>query len=150
MWHTLAQAIELTGRSRRSLYRDMDAGRVSFRVRDDGRRELETSELMRAYGPLKNVAQPSERVVAQVGIAPGTSDLVEELRLLRAEYQAGREENRLLREEVAGLRAELRLLEHKPSKTDENRQVAQAKPNGGKQPPSAPVKTFADLLNSLS
>jgi len=68
----LAQAIELTGRSRRSLYRDMDAGRVSYRVSDDGRRELETSELIRAYGPLRAVAQLGTQRMAQSGTPVGT------------------------------------------------------------------------------
>jgi len=103
MWHTLTQATQLTGRSRRSLYRDMDAGRVSYRVRDDGRRELETSELIRAYGPLRGLARVTVPEVAQADTPDGTP------------YAALLDELRLLREEVAGLRAELRLIEHKPS-----------------------------------
>lgn len=105
-WHTLAQAIELTGRSRRSIYRDMNAGRVSYRARDDGRRELETSELIRAYGPLRAVAHPQAQEVAQVGTATGTpsadtmQDLLAELRALRLE--------------VAELRQTMLLIEHKP------------------------------------
>ena len=117
MWHTLQEAIKLTGRSRRSLYRDMDAGRVSYRVRDDGRRELETSELLRAYGPLAHLAQPEPEKMAQVGTPDST--LLDEIRLLR--------------EEVAALRSELRLIEHKPAPKT-------ATSSGGK------VKTFADLV----
>lgn len=124
MWHTLAQAIKLTGRSRRSLYRDMDAGRVSYRVRDDGRRELETSELIRAYGHLTGLARETVPEVAQVG----TPDLLAEIRLLR--------------EEVAGLRAELRLIEHKPD-------IPPMGEKGGQKPPSGPASSFADLLASL-
>ena len=99
MWHTLAQSIKLTGRSRRSLYRDMDAGRVSYRVRFDGRREIETSELIRAYGHLTGLARETVPEVAQADTPDST--LLDEIRLLR--------------EEVAGLRAELRLIEHKPA-----------------------------------
>jgi len=126
MWHTLAQATKLTGRSRRSLYRDMDAGRVSYRVRFDGRREIETSELIRAYGHLTGLARETVPEVAQAD----TPDLLAEIRLLR--------------EEVAGLRAELRLLEHKPDKPQ-----TVEHPAGGQKPPSGPASSFADLLKAL-
>lgn len=122
-WHTLAQAIELTGRSRRSIYRDMNAGRVSYRARDDGRRELETSELIRAYGPLRAVAHPQAQEVAQVGTATGTPpgdtmhDLLTELRALRLE--------------VAELRQTMQRIEHKP------------------EPQEPPADPFAEILRDL-
>ncbi len=47
-WHRVSQAQALTGKSRRTLYRDMGAGRASWRNDADGRRELETTELLRA------------------------------------------------------------------------------------------------------
>ncbi len=134
MWHTLAQAIELTGRSRRSLYRDMDAGRVSYRIRDDGRRELETSELIRVYGPLRAMARVGTQRMAQVGTPVGTLP-IEPLAAILEELQGIREENRLLREEVRELRTAMLQLEHKPG-----------------IPPAAEVKkaeSFADLLRGL-
>jgi len=139
MWHTLQDAIELTGRSRRSLYRDMDAGRVSYRVRHDGRRELETAELMRAYGPLLPVAQSVAQPVAQAGTpqavpsADALAPLLEELRLLR--------------EEVRELRQAMMLLEHKPAPTD----IRAGGDGTGPEPVpnQSPPKTFADLLAGL-
>ncbi len=56
-WHTLRDALKMTGRSR-SQYRDMRAGLVSYRTGRDGRREFETSELIRAYGELKQNETP--------------------------------------------------------------------------------------------
>lgn len=136
MWHTLQDAIELTGRSRRSLYRDMDAGRVSYRVRSDGRRELETTELMRAYGALQPVAQSTAQPVAQVGTAPSVPvpDHLEPLL----------DELRLLREEVRELRQALMLLKHKPAAADRDRGAdgTSSEPVRNQSPP----KTFADLL----
>ena len=57
-WHTLQDALKMTGRSRSQFYRDMRAGLVSYRTSQDGRREFETSELIRAYGELKQDETP--------------------------------------------------------------------------------------------
>ena len=57
-WHTLRDALKMTGRSRSQFYRDMRAGLVSYRTSRDGRREFETSELIRAYGELKQNETP--------------------------------------------------------------------------------------------
>ena len=90
-WVTVRQATELTGKARSSLYRDMAKGRVSYRTEADGGRVVDTSELIRVYGELRQ-------------------DETHERDALIAEIKA-------LREEVAGLRQEMqsmRLLEHKP------------------------------------
>ncbi|TGF19146.1 entry exclusion protein 1, partial [Escherichia coli] len=36
-WHTLQDALKMTGRSRSQFYRDMRAGLVSYRTSQDGR-----------------------------------------------------------------------------------------------------------------
>lgn len=147
MWHTLQDAIELTGRSRRSLYRDMDAGRVSYRVRADGRRELETSELMRAYGALLPVAQADTAAVAQADTPHGTP-------AAGSSEQMGAllEELRLLREEVASLRAAMLRLEYKPEHPPAAVPAPQAAPVPAAEPAAQerrPAKSFADLLAEL-
>ncbi len=138
MWHTLAHAIQLTGRSRRSLYRDMDAGRVSYRVREDGRRELETSELMRAYGPLKGLARETVPEVAQVGTGDGTPS--------EEQFKALIDELRQLRKEVRELRETLLLLEHKPAAPSAGDAAEKSRKPSNK---SQPVNSFADLLAEL-
>ncbi len=52
-WVTVRQATELTGKARSSLYRDMAKGRVSYRTEADGGRVVDTSELIRVYGELR-------------------------------------------------------------------------------------------------
>ena len=52
-WHTIQDTLKLTGKSRSQLYRDMANGLVSYRSGKNNRREFETSELIRAYGELK-------------------------------------------------------------------------------------------------
>lgn len=102
-WHTIHEAQKLTGKSRRTLYRDMAAGRLSWAPEGDSGRRLETSELIRVYGELKPLAQPGAEEVAHGGTGLGTQDAA----LILAELKA-------LREEVAELRQAMRLIEHKP------------------------------------
>ncbi|ELO1963780.1 entry exclusion protein 1 [Escherichia coli] len=64
-WHTLQDALKMTGRSRSQFYRDMRAGLVSYRTSQDGRREFETSELIRAYGELKRNETPERHTAGQ-------------------------------------------------------------------------------------
>lgn len=126
VWHTLKESMALTGRSRRSLYRDMATGLVSYRIDAFGHRQLETSELMRAYGALAPVAHIDTVVMAQVGtpeIPPPWEQVLDELQALRKEVQE--------------LRSTLMLIEHKPEPT--------TKPP---KEPSAPT-TWAGLLDSL-
>lgn len=64
-WHTLRDAMKMTGKSRSQFYRDMCAGLVSYRTGQNGRREFETSELIRAYGELKRNETPERHTVGQ-------------------------------------------------------------------------------------
>ncbi|HHA1672676.1 TPA: entry exclusion protein 1 [Enterobacter roggenkampii] len=57
-WHTVQDALKLTGKSRSQLYRDMAKGLVSYRTGKNNRREFETSELIRAYGELRTPETP--------------------------------------------------------------------------------------------
>jgi len=102
-WHTIQEAQKLTGKSRRTLYRDMSTGRLSWAPEGENARRLETSELIRAYGALLPMAQPEVEKTAHGVTASGTADTV----LILTELKA-------LREEVAELRQAMRLIEHKP------------------------------------
>lgn len=57
-WHTVQDALKLTGKSRSQLYRDMAKGLVSYRTGKNDRREFETSELIRVYGELRTHETP--------------------------------------------------------------------------------------------
>lgn len=101
--HTIQEAQKLTGKSRRTLYRDMSEGRLSWVPEGSSGRRLDTSELIRVYGELKPMAQPEIEKTAHVGTTLGT----QETALILTELKA-------LREEVAELRQAMRLIEHKP------------------------------------
>ncbi len=126
-WHTLNEAVKLTGRSRRSIYRDMDRGVVSYGLDPSGNRQFETSELMRAYGALAPLARPGTDDVAQAGTAQPWDQVLAELQELRKEVQ--------------DLRATVLLIEHKPEHSLIPTPSAPEKPQ-------APT-TWASLFSSL-
>ena len=64
-WHTVQDALKLTGKSRSQLYRDMAKGLVSYRTGKNDRREFETSELIRAYGELRTPETPKRHSKGQ-------------------------------------------------------------------------------------
>lgn len=126
-WHTLNEAVKLTGRSRRSIYRDMDRGHVSYGLDPAGNRQFETSELMRAYGALTSVAQPGTADVAQPGTAQPWDQVLAELQALRKEVQE--------------LRATVLLIEHKPAPSSESKPSAPEQHQG--------LATWASLFSTL-
>lgn len=130
-WHTLNEAVKLTGRSRRSIYRDMDRGLVSYGLDLAGNRQFETSELMRAYGALTPMAQPGTPEMAQPGTAQPWDQVLAELQALRKEIQ--------------DLRATVLLIEHKPEAPLVTKSVA--KPLGPEKPQEP--ATWASLFSAL-
>lgn len=135
---TIGRMAKLYGLHRSTLYEAVDKGRVSAGVDGKGQRVIDLSEMIRVYGEppgyaLQNPTPPTD--IAPTPPADALQPLLEELRLLR--------------EEVAGLRAELRLIEHKPDKQTTGLAPQFEEAPGGRQPPSGPAKSFADLLASL-
>jgi len=123
-WVSVRQAMELTGKGRSSLYRDMSRGRVSYRSEVDGGRLLDTSELIRVYGALRQVTSPERD-----GERQPDETRNEAMELLVSEIK-------LLREEVAGLRMEIqanRLLEHKAAELLAESDVAENTAADGKK-----------------
>ena len=127
---TVNEAAELVGRSRRTLYRDMKRGNLSFTTRRDGHRQIETSELERCYGALQ---MPEPGTLSRDSGTASDDALIAEIRALREEL-AG------LREEVAQLR---RLPAPEPAKED-----AQATP-APKPTDDKPVSLFAAEMAAL-
>lgn len=123
-WVSVRQAMELTGKGRSSLYRDMSRGRVSYRSEVDGGRLLDTSELIRVYGALRQATSPERDGERQLDETRN-----EAMELLVSEIK-------LLREEVAGLRMEIqanRLLEHKAAELLAESDVAENTAADGKK-----------------
>nr|WP_176705039.1 helix-turn-helix domain-containing protein [Pseudomonas sp.] len=127
MLHTIQEAIALTGKSRRTLYNHCDQGRLSYSLGHDDRRYFETSELIRVYGSLLNIAQPVAREIAQSCTPENLSGTLTEATALRLAAALEKlieiEEKKLL------------LIEHKPA----IKEVF----------PLEKPESFADLLKTL-
>lgn len=109
----VTEAARLTGKSRATIYRKMQSGEVSFLKEGDKEALLETSELIRFFGPFNQKEAPSETSSE----APRDS---QELQRLRAEnerlialLEAEKRHAGLLQENVNDLRKAMLLLEHK-------------------------------------
>lgn len=99
----IQDAIKLTGKSRRTLYRDMDAGNLSYHLDARDRRYFDPAELCRVYGELEGLegqAPPTEPApipalpaghdlekMIQTAVAQAMEPLLDELRSLKA-FQA--------------------------------------------------------------
>lgn len=111
MLHTIQQAIQLAGVSRRTLYNHSDAGLISYSVGPDGRRRYETAELERMYGQLAPVAHQNAQPNAQVFTQPSA---VSDDHLAAMIEAAVERATAPLVAELAELKAVLMRIEHKP------------------------------------
>lgn len=84
-WHSVSQAQKLTGKSRRTLYRDMASGRVSYRTGVRGHRDFETSELIRVYGEPEKDGTEEWPTVTQSSGTQNDAEMIDEIRDLRQE-----------------------------------------------------------------
>lgn len=81
----MSHSQKLTGKSRRTLYRDMALGFVSYRINVKGHCELETSELIRVYGEFTQNSTEEWLCVAQSPDTQNDNHLLAESSALRQE-----------------------------------------------------------------
>ncbi len=148
MRHTIDEAASLVRRTRRSLYRAMTEGRLAYGIASDGRRYIDTAELLRVYGAFE---VPSQDVTPQMSHdVTVTNDLGEVI--ARAVAKAVAEAVEPLRLEIEKLRqenAEQRLIEYKPQRPSlveppKAGELPAMKKNEAERPQS-----FADLLAGM-
>ncbi|MEJ2911060.1 hypothetical protein [Pseudoalteromonas sp. C12FD-1] len=121
---TITQASKLVGKARKTIYAHAKAGKVSLSKFSDGKTAVDTSELYRVYGNLKeNVTPVPLRTKENVTSGNTVLDVLTELK----------NENSLMREEMQKLREEIKnlnnRLEHKPAPSDAVEPPAPIKPN---------------------
>jgi hypothetical protein len=154
--HTIDEAAALVGRTRRSLYRAMTEGRLAYGLEADGRRYIDTAELLRVFGAFKatsrdenpemshGVTVPSDlaEIIAQA-VAAGIAEalpkaVMEAVEPLRKEIELHRLEN-----------AEQRRIEHKPYAPATAPALSEALSVPQPVAPASKPRSFADLLSGL-
>ena len=94
----VTEAAKATNRSRATLYRHINKGDLSVRQQPDGTKGIDTSELMRVFGPLQQDTSQT-RKTAHHETDPNTA-------LLQSRIEALERENELLRRELADAKNE--------------------------------------------
>ncbi len=150
MKHTVPEAASMVGKDRRTLYRHMKRGRLSYGIESDGTRYIETSELMRVYGeiatPETTMSHPVTPQMSQGETANVTAQLLMEL---VQEVRGLREENR---QQASRLEAIRKQLEDRPLLEDKSKVAAiQQKQNtiASETTPLKKATTFADILHNM-
>ncbi len=133
MLHTINEVVELTGRSRSTIYRMFDRGEINYSVGRDGKRRVETSELLRVFDDVRTDREPasapshtleslaaeargSESAPVSIGISGELRELRDLVRHLQDEVEHIREDNSRL----------LRLLEYQTCRDDVEAELDEA------------------------
>lgn len=116
---SISEAARLVGRDRKSLYRDLKAGKLSATVGDSGVRQVAVSELLRVYGALEPIGDTRDSRETVSMPQPETAD---ETQILKVKLAAAEAELAQMRERLSDkdknledLRNAVRLLEYEPA-----------------------------------
>ena len=109
---SVSEAARLVGKSRRTIQRDIAAGKLS---KCDNGKKLDTSELIRVYGSLLNAPNDADKNAHMTqDVAPNIPPDVAEMRIRLATLEA---ENAALKDHSGSLKQAMLLLEHKEQQT---------------------------------
>jgi hypothetical protein len=113
--HSVAEAAKLVCRDRRSLYKDIQRGRLTATVSATGERQVETAELIRAYGEFAVAAATATTVAErqEPTVVATASDT--ELAQLRAQVAALEARLADKQQHIEHLAQAIRLLESRPA-----------------------------------
>lgn len=149
MRHTIDEAVSLVRRTRRSLYRAMTEGRLAYGLETDGRRYIDTAELLRVYGAFAPSSHDVTPVMSHGVTVP--NDLGEII--AKAVASAVAEAVEPLRQEIEKLRKEnleQRLIEHKPQRPLQVDLHEASEPPAAKESEKTKPQSFADLLAGMN
>ena len=102
--HQIKEACFLTGKARKTIYRHMDSGKVAYGIDESGKRFLDTAELIRVYGELK---QPSGTNDTQNCVTDTSDDTLNDTPDIAGLFRELISEVKMLRTETKELRKEL-------------------------------------------
>lgn len=105
---SISEAARLVGKSRRTIQRDISAGKLS---KCDNGKSLDTSELLRVYGAFKAATNGAQENVTMSQDVTGnvTPDIAD----MRAHIAALEAENAALKDHLSSLKQAMLLLENK-------------------------------------
>jgi hypothetical protein len=132
---TLKEACELTGKSKRTIQRYMSNSKLSYETNDSGHKEIDTKDLMRAFGKLSPIVINESHPTVTHAMSPIKNDArIDELLLAVERLE------KLVNEQSEQI-ASLLQVEHKPiNKPVHNIQVTKDQPETSK-PSNTPPKT---------
>lgn len=105
---SVSEAARLVGKSRRTIQRNIAAGKLS---KCDNGKKLDTSELIRVYGSLLNAPNDVDKIETTTqDVTPTANPDVAEMRIRLATLEA---ENAALKDHLGSLKQAMLLLEHK-------------------------------------
>jgi hypothetical protein len=113
---SIAEATKLIGKSRATLYRYIDEGKLSTSVDDLGKRKIETSELLRVFGEFskkdnETVSERQNLTPRDTNLSQRLRDAAEHIRWLTAQLDEEKARSRRLEEEKEREREHSRELE---------------------------------------
>ena len=112
--HSVANAARLVGRDRRTLYKDIQRGRLTATTSATGERQVETAELIRVYGELVVSEETASTVAGAQEPTATVTHQEAELAQLRAQVSALEARLADKQQHIEHLAQAMRLLEHRP------------------------------------
>lgn len=104
---SISEASRLTGKTRATIHRHINTGKLSKVANDTGGYGIDIAELIRVYGSIKNmdIKQDNEVKIEQHN--------TEAVNVLKARLAVLEAENNVLKDHVSSLKQALHLIEHK-------------------------------------
>jgi len=114
---SISEASRLTGKTRATIHRHINTGKLSKVVNDTGGYGLDISELIRVYGSIKDSDNKQD---SNVKIEQHNTEVVNALKARLAVLEA---ENNVLKDHVSSLKQALHLIEHKTIELESTKEL---------------------------
>jgi len=114
---SISEASRLTGKTRATIHRHINTGKLSKVVNDTGGYGLDISELIRVYGSIKDSDNKQD---SNVKIEQHNTEAVNALKARLAVLEA---ENNVLKDHVSSLKQALHLIEHKTIELESTKEL---------------------------
>jgi transposase len=111
--HSINEAAKLVGRSPKTIYRLVKQGFLSATLDENGKKQIDTSELLRVFGELRTGRETRENPETISMSRRETPDTTARMALLEAELRHARELLAVRESQIEDLRRAVLLLGHR-------------------------------------